>query len=144
MSLRLPKTRPGRSSRLDDAVCAYLECALWSSTIYTEDPGDERADQPFDSYFGVGDFDDFEVIKATSDVARFIAENYDDCQAAAGGLHAWGQIGHDLWLTRNGHGAGFWDRGLGDIGERLSDAARSYGEILVFLDTTDGDTLIIE
>lgn len=20
------------------------------------------------------------------------------------------QIGHDLWLTRNGHGAGFWDR----------------------------------
>lgn len=21
-----------------------------------------------------------------------------------------GQIGHDLWLTRNGHGSGFWDR----------------------------------
>lgn len=20
------------------------------------------------------------------------------------------QMGHDLWLTRNGHGAGFWDR----------------------------------
>lgn len=20
------------------------------------------------------------------------------------------QIGHDLWLTRNGHGTGFWDR----------------------------------
>ena len=20
------------------------------------------------------------------------------------------QVGHDLWLTRNGHGAGFWDR----------------------------------
>lgn len=20
------------------------------------------------------------------------------------------QIGHDLWLTRNGHGSGFWDR----------------------------------
>lgn len=20
------------------------------------------------------------------------------------------QLGHDLWLTRNGHGAGFWDR----------------------------------
>ena len=26
------------------------------------------------------------------------------------------QIGHDLWLTRNGHGAGFWDRGLGAQG----------------------------
>lgn len=22
----------------------------------------------------------------------------------------WAQAGHDLWLTRNGHGAGFWDR----------------------------------
>ena len=22
----------------------------------------------------------------------------------------WHQIGHDLWLTRNGHGTGFWDR----------------------------------
>lgn len=31
------------------------------------------------------------------------------------------QAGHDLWLTRNGHGAGFWDRGLGDIGEKLND-----------------------
>lgn len=22
----------------------------------------------------------------------------------------WVQAGHDLWLTRNGHGTGFWDR----------------------------------
>lgn len=22
----------------------------------------------------------------------------------------WKQVGHDLWLTRNGHGTGFWDR----------------------------------
>ena len=22
----------------------------------------------------------------------------------------WRQVGHDLWLTRNGHGTGFWDR----------------------------------
>lgn len=22
----------------------------------------------------------------------------------------WKQVGHDLWLTRNGHGVGFWDR----------------------------------
>lgn len=35
--------------------------------------------------------------------------------------------GHDFWLTRNGHGAGFWDRGLGPVGERLADAAKVYG-----------------
>jgi hypothetical protein len=34
------------------------------------------------------------------------------------------RAGHDYWLTRNGHGAGFWDRGLGAVGDRLSDGAR--------------------
>lgn len=36
----------------------------------------------------------------------------------------WSQAGHDLWLTRNGHGTGFWDRedntyGSGPNGEPL-------------------------
>ena len=35
--------------------------------------------------------------------------------------------GHDFWLTRNGHGAGFWDRGLGQLGDDLTDAAKSFG-----------------
>ena len=29
--------------------------------------------------------------------------------------------GRDYWFTRNGHGVGFWDRGLGDVGQALSD-----------------------
>ena len=27
-----------------------------------------------------------------------------------------------------GHGAGFWDRGLGALGKRLTDASKLYGE----------------
>ena len=38
------------------------------------------------------------------------------------------QAGHDFALTRNGHGAGFWDRGLGEVGDKLSKLAESYGE----------------
>lgn len=34
----------------------------------------------------------------------------------------WAQAGHDLWLTRNGHGTGFWDRDNDTYGET------SYGE----------------
>lgn len=30
------------------------------------------------------------------------------------------QIGHDLILTTNGHGVGFWDRGLGELGDKLT------------------------
>lgn len=40
------------------------------------------------------------------------------------------RMGHDLWLTRNGHGAGFWDRPefWGDCSDLFSDFARSMGE----------------
>ena len=35
------------------------------------------------------------------------------------------QLGHDLWLSRNGHGAGFFDRGYDeDVEKKLEDAAR--------------------
>jgi hypothetical protein len=45
------------------------------------------------------------------------------------------QIGCDFWLTRNGHGTGFWDRPeiYGELtAEALSDTARSFGEISVY------------
>lgn len=38
------------------------------------------------------------------------------------------QAGRDFWFTRNGHGVGFWDRGIGAAGNILSDAARKAGE----------------
>lgn len=53
--------------------------------------------------------------------ARYASEPYDLSHA-----------GHDFALTRNGHGAGFWDRGLGEVGERLSAAARAAGEVYVY------------
>lgn len=38
------------------------------------------------------------------------------------------QAGHDFWLTRNGHGAGFWVRNLGEAGDALTAIAHSFGE----------------
>ena len=45
--------------------------------------------------------------------------------------------GHDFWLTRNGHGAGFWDRGLGEAGKKLTDAAHAFGECNLYLGDDD-------
>lgn len=39
------------------------------------------------------------------------------------------QSGHDFWLTRNGHGVGFWDRGLGDVGDELTEYAHAYSSV---------------
>jgi hypothetical protein len=41
--------------------------------------------------------------------------------------------GHDFWLTRNGHGAGFWDRGLGAVGEKLTRLAHGAGERTMYV-----------
>ena len=46
------------------------------------------------------------------------------------------QAGHDFWLTRNGHGAGFWDRPEiygKDIAESLTAACKGYGTFDIYL-----------
>jgi hypothetical protein len=40
--------------------------------------------------------------------------------------------GHDFWLTRNRHGAGFWD-GDWERGAELTKAAHTFGGIDLFV-----------
>lgn len=47
------------------------------------------------------------------------------------------QAGSDFWLTRNGHGTGFWDRGLGTVGEALTDLCGHGTEFLANDDMAD-------
>lgn len=111
---------------LDDFVAAYLEAALWSSI---DDDG-----KPLDNRFGNDDFSQDSVKKATEDAADFIKANEKDLRETD---TSWGQHGHDFWLTRNHHGAGFWDRGYGAVGNRLSEAAHVYGEAYIY-EAADG------
>jgi|ERR1700722_2474910 len=60
----------------------------------------------------------------TEAVTAFIADNWQDVS----GLDA-SQTGHDFILTANGHGCGFWDRGLGEIGDRLTENCRPYASL---------------
>jgi hypothetical protein len=50
---------------------------------------------------------------------RFTSNEYLDMQSA----------GHDFWLTRNGHGAGYWDRVSGDKFQDLCDASDTFGPL---------------
>lgn len=44
------------------------------------------------------------------------------------------QAGHDFWLTRNGHGAGFWDGDwIAPYDQLLDDGAKAYGPFEVYL-----------
>lgn len=48
----------------------------------------------------------------------------------------WEGTGHDFWLTRNGHGCGFWDRNdclPADAGQRLTAASEKCGEYYLYV-----------
>lgn len=103
-------------------VDGYLEAALWSSNFQEG----EHEGEPLDSKFSVHDFDQESINKAVKDSNAFIQENRKDLEAASDDRWAHGK---DFWLTRNGHGVGFWDRDYEkEIGERLTEAAHKYGE----------------
>lgn len=66
----------------------------------------------------------------TQDCERFIADNYDTLEALIenGTCPGWDYHGHDFHLTRDHHGAGFWDRGYGTAGDLLTQRADEFGE----------------
>ncbi|WP_156096594.1 hypothetical protein [Amycolatopsis jejuensis] len=59
------------------------------------------------------------------DATGFVAAQHADLTRAAE-QREWADLGHDFALSRAGHGTGFWDRGLGDVGDRLHRAAKVY------------------
>jgi hypothetical protein len=116
----------GAERPLDKFTRSYMETALWSSTDNSDDTGGE----PLDKNYSVADISNATRKEMIEDCKSFQrSEREDLAKVYATGHYDEGQAGHDFWLTRNGHGAGFWDRGLGAVGERLSEAARAYGSI---------------
>ena len=108
---------------IDSMVTAYVECLLWAGLDWSPTERGEDNPIPLDENYDADDMsvDALESIRAEC-VAFYDANAVDLADIDAE------QAGHDLYLTRNHHGAGFWDRGLGDIGRRLTDAAHVYGE----------------
>ncbi len=98
----------------------YFVAALWSST--------EEDCNPFDDEYEISDIDEESQKSQREECEDFIKDNADDLAD----LDVQ-QCGHDFWLTRNGHGAGFWVRVLGVIGTRLADACKPYGEAYMYV-----------
>lgn len=105
--------------KLDKFTKGYVECALW-----TENMEDKSLD----------DFDKESLNKIIEDCKRFQTENADALFEAQQKGQCLSYSGHDFWLTRNHHGAGFWDRHLGDTGEKLTEASKTFfSEVSIFL-----------
>jgi hypothetical protein len=105
-------------------LAAYMACAEWSSTHTENQDGCDSV--PIDSLNL--SWDEKSEAQAKQYCNDFIDANKADLILAdekRKGARP-DSNGHDLWLTAAGHGAGFWDRGLGDVGDRLSKASKPY------------------
>lgn len=57
--------------------------------------------------------------------------------------YSYQQAGRDFWYTRNGHGVGFWDRGLPEEYVSLLDGAVGHGARYPQVDIYKGDNGLI-
>lgn len=108
-----------------EVVDSYLVAALWSSD-------NDATGEPFDAEYGIYDFTDNARKEITKVVKKFVDNNLETIKESELDMS---QVGHDLWLTRNGHGVGFWDRGLPKaIGDKLTANAKKLGESMLYVD----------
>lgn len=103
---------------VDSVTEHYLIALFWSETTPDGDPLDDD--------YGPDDMAPGELQKAKDDCREFLTMAWPIIEEYPNHLTT-EQIGHDIALTRNGHGAGFWDRGLGELGDRLTAVCDSMG-----------------
>lgn len=121
----------------------YVITALWLECPGSPDENDDRSFS--DRGITIEKLQPETAAKMRADCDKF----YDD-PANAADLAAWRErhngdveAGHDFWLTRNGHGMGFWDRfndgPLEAAGNRLTAACDAYN--VYSLDLADDGTV---
>lgn len=154
----MPKFNPGvvedvadflaEDTYLRDFQIAYMASALWTGAQVEDEDADAKNDGTY------GDLSADAITKLCEQAEEFVRANVGllirhaivtattypaDYSSDVTGYaeRAAGQAGHDFWLTRNGHGAGFWDRGLGGLGDQLTEACRPYGEVSLWVAEDD-------
>jgi len=117
-----------RERWVEEFVQGYMTCALWSSTDEEHDGMEGFPIDPVTQAKMRVDCEDF-IDSVPEGIWKVVFEEYD---------YSYTQAGHDFWLTRNHHGAGYWDRGLGKFGEKLTELAHAAGECYLYV---SGDTV---
>ena len=130
----------------EDFMRGYVEGMLFANTLITREgeegefdnviywfqgPGRWWEDTPVDLGDAAAFWECFAYVILSLDYGKR-SENW--CRAEL--------AGHDFALTRNGSGAGFWDRGLGEMGDMLTKECEPYGEHRVIIEVDDDDNII--
>lgn len=107
---------------------AYITAALWSSNDNADDSGGE----PLDRNYGPEDMADVTMAQMQREAQAFYdahSDKFTDENCSYTGCPVDEYAGHDFWLTRNHHGAGFWDGDWKEpVASQLTEAAHAAGE----------------
>ena len=121
---------------IDTFVSAYTTAMLWSSSGTLPDG------QDVESLEGFGLSDSAKESVESACLAFLLAYRCQILDAfRVSSSYTIELAGHDFWLTRAGHGVGFWDRGLGEVWKELTDAAHAFGDVCLYIG--DGDLIYI-
>lgn len=123
---------------------AFFETEVWTGLVIDPDSGTM---EPLDSlgiHFVPDDFFGVESMRAmVADFCDMVERELSSREWAAYRRHFPNDpedaMGHDLSLTRQGHGAGFWDRGLDDLGDALTKIAKSFSGEGILASYNHGD-----
>ena len=108
------------ATELDTFTRAYVECALWSSLDDNE--------TPLDANYGADDIAPDTLQTMIAECEQFQQQNR---RIIAADLS---RAGFHFWLTRNHHGAGFWDGDYSPrIGRLLTDRAQDFPEVYLYV-----------
>lgn len=125
---------------LEDFTAGYIECALWSDATgenLSEEGNGLDSDGNKIEDAGLEDLapETLETLKddakAFWEANRHLIEADGACLAEERiGCSVEAYAGHDFWLTRNGHGCGFWedDDWRKAEGDQLTTAAKAFGQ----------------
>jgi hypothetical protein len=130
---------PAAIYEMHHAERSALVALLWSSIDENGEPLDSDPYQPTAEL----------IARVASDWRRFIAAaealGFDPFEHRARAINSaegdeLDYAAHDFILTRNGHGAGFWDGDWCDPwGKVLTDLAQSFGELEIESDPDTGE-----
>lgn len=122
----MPEFYPEHANHGDEFTTGYLGCAEWLAQVWSDRDDPSLTDMERSYCRG---FTRDAIAEARRDCKAFQKANRDDlaqyCELSGRGMES---AGNDYWLSRNGHGAGFFDRGNEPVFDRLQEAARLDGE----------------
>lgn len=114
-------------------VDSYLECIIWTDEDSIKEGMSDNGEDPDTLELTRENFQAESLREIEIQSRDFVMANWEDLQAYARFGRTADFAGHDFILSRNGHGTGFWDRGAGDVGDRLHKAAKVYGDASLYL-----------